>query len=171
MPTEWEQSLHDLVAAIRAACTALADPTSDISLNADVGVGAYTASPTVAIGIVAQMSALRLERWSELRPDDDPFPRAQLIDLLPRRVSTSRPSVDARCIDFLEDFVLEGGPDGDLVQGLIDSHGMIAFMRLAHIHNLVGQLLVEVDPEVDSLAELMTLEALADETEFMTWED
>ena len=148
MPTEWEQNLHDLVAAIRAVCTSLADPTSGIGLNADVGVSAYTASPPVAIAIVAQMSALRLERWGELQPEEEPFPRAQLVALLPHRVSTSRPSVDARCLDFLEHFVLEGGPNGDLVQGLIDSHGMIAFMRLAHIHNLVGQLLVEVEEPV-----------------------
>lgn len=174
MPTKWEQNLHDLVAAIRAVCTTLADPSSNLILNANVGATAYMASPKAALGVLASMSAMRLGQRNDLLQAagcDSSFPKNELLALLPSRRATHRPSADADCIEFLEDFVGGGGPDPDLVQRLIDQHGLIAFMRLAHIHNLVGALLVEVDDSLESLQALMAAEALADETEFMTWED
>jgi hypothetical protein len=172
MPTEWEQNLHDLVASIRAACTALADPTSGPALNGAVGVAAYTSSPQASIGVLASMSAHRLERRNEALPPGQPtgFPREELEALLPERRPSSRSSADEDCLDFLEAYVAGPVPDVDRVQALIDTHGLVAFMRIAHINNLVGQLLVDVDPAFGSLQELMAAEALADETEWGTWD-
>lgn len=174
MPTDWEQNLHDLVASVRGTCTALADPASGIALNGDVGVAAYSRSPLVVIGILASMSAVRIERRNDLlrtEGHEAGFPREKIQALLPARPASRRPSVDEDCLDFLEAYAGGPVPDADTVQRLIDTHGLWAYMRLAHMNNLVGQLLVDVDDEHESLQALMAAEALADESEYLTWDD
>ncbi|WP_210651333.1 hypothetical protein [Nocardioides sp. SYSU D00065] len=175
MPTDWERDLHDLVAEIRAVCTSLADPTSGMAQNASVGISAYARSPRVALGIMASMSALRIERRNEIllaQGRAGGFPRAELDAALPERYPGSRRSdPDEDCLDFLEAYVAAPVPDVELVQALADTHGLVAYMRMAHINNLVGQLLVDVDGSFATLHDLMAAEALTDETEYMLWED
>lgn len=172
MYTDSEQNLHDLVAAVRAACTALADPASGPELNGAVGVTAYASNPRASIGILAAMSAHRLERRTALLASfGEPagFPRERLEALLPARRATGRQSADADCLDLLEAYVTGPHPGVEPVQTLIDTHGLVAFIRLAHINNLIGRLLVDVDDSYATLGELMAAEALGDELEWLAW--
>lgn len=173
MPTDWEQNLHDLVAAIRATCTALDDPTSGVMLNGAVGFEAYASNPQASIGILATMSTHRLQRRTALLDSSSGpavFPRGEIEALLPTGRPAGRPSPDADCLDLLEAYATGPAPGVERVQALIDTHGIVAFMRQAHLNNLIGRLLVDVDPEIGSLQELMAAEALADEAEWLTWD-
>lgn len=175
MPTPFERDVHDLLAEIRALCTSLSDRSSGIAQNAGVGINAYGRSPQAAIWVLASMCMLRVERRDEIldaRDQSGGFPRTELDALLlPRDPSPRRPSADEDCLNFLEAYVAHPGPDVAPIETLIKTHGLIGFMRMAHINNLLGQLLVDVDDSFGTLGELMAAEALADETEYMTWGD
>ena len=58
--------------------------------------------------------------------------------------------------------------DAEPVRELVRGHGVLGFMMLVQIYNELGEMLVDVDPDLDSLSELMTREALADERDWFS---
>lgn len=58
--------------------------------------------------------------------------------------------------------------DGAPVRDLVKRHGVPGFMMLLQIYNKIGEMLVEANPTLSSLDDLMTREALADESDWFS---
>jgi hypothetical protein len=169
---DFNQHVHDLLADIRAVATSVANPASGFAQNAELGMRAYGRGPEHAVLLAAQIAAIRLRQIDETRESQGQlptgFPKDELaaatIRLTPLPGRRSAP-VDA--LDYLEEFaaalVLELEPIVDMIQ----AHGLLAFMSMVHLANATARMLVEADPEFESLEDLFAREALADETDWL----
>lgn len=172
MGGDFDEQVHDLLADIRAVSTSVTSPSSGFAQNAELGMHAYGRGPEHAILLTAQIAAIRLRQVDvaraaqSLKPSG--FPRDALaeatIRLQPRPGRRSA-SVDA--LDYLEEFVGAFVPEREPIVDLIQAHGLLAFMSMVHLANATARMLVEVDPEFESLEDLFAREALADETDWL----
>ncbi len=169
MSSEFEREVHDLLAAIRAVVTALAEGTSDFARSIELGADAYSRGPVQAVGLVAQMAARRLEQFHlRLRDwgrESARFPREELLERM--RLGGG---VVPDCLDFLERFV-DSVPERESIDELIRCHGLIAFMVLVQVSIEIGEMLVDVDRQYASLSDLFEKEALVVELEWLDWRD
>lgn len=161
--------MHDILAAIRAVAPTLAEETSGSARSIELGADAYSRGPVQALGMVAQMAALRLDqinlRLRDLGREPTRFPREELLERM-RLCGEVVPD----CIDFLEEFV-DSVPEKESIDELIRCHGLVAFILLVQISNEIGEMLVAVDPRYASLGDLFAKEALDDELNWLDWPD
>jgi hypothetical protein len=167
--SEFEFQVHDILAAIRAVAATLAEETSGSARGIELGADAYSRGPVQAVGMVAQMAALRLDqinlRLRDLGREPTRFPREELLERM-----RFRGEVVPDCIDFLEEFV-DSVPERESIDELIRCHGLIAFILLVQISNEIGMMLVAVDHRYASLRDLFAKEALDDELAWLDWPD
>lgn len=171
-PPDLLDKIHDLLADVRAAATAQADPTSNFATNYELISGAYARGPVAAIFIAAQIAALRFDQIQRARRGKDldpmPFPRQHLeTELHVQPASSRRPDAGRAAIDFLEGFIDSLIPEPEPVQALIQAHGVFAFGRMLRLGTVLAEMLVEADPQLVDLPDLLQREALADETEWI----
>jgi len=161
LPSEFETDVHDLLADVRAVSAALADPSSNIILNMELGGAAYARGPWHAVFVATQIAALRLLQIERVRRlqglGQTTFPAAQLLSGLAGQTEPRR-----ACVEVLERWV-ESVPSREPIQQLVDEYGVLAFMQMVQVANRIGEMLAEVDPEFEDLADLLQKEALADE--------
>lgn len=166
---EFERQVHDMLAAIRAVATTLAEGTSGSARSIEIGADAYSRGPVQAVGMVAQMAALRLNqinlRLRDSGREPTRFPREELLERM-----RLRGGAVPDCIDFLEKFG-DSVPERESIDELIQCHGLIAFMLLVQIANEIGQMLVAVDLRYASVSDLFAREVLVGEWEWLDWPD
>jgi hypothetical protein len=94
------------------------------------------------------------------------FPRDDLAARLRLRAGAG---LDA--LELLEESVHALVPERGPIEELAQRHGILGFMMLVQLANEAGRMLVEVDPRFTSLSDLFEQEALADESEWLDWQD
>jgi hypothetical protein len=167
--SEFERQVRDILAAIRAVATTLAEETHVSAFSIELGADAYSRGPVQAVGVVVQMAALRLGlinlRLRDLGREPTRFPREELLER-----TRLRGEVVSDCLNLLEESVASV-PDKESVDELIRSHGLIAFMLLVQISNAIGEMLLAVDPRYATLSDLFAKEALVDQLDWLDWPD
>lgn len=168
MTDDFAQDVHDLLAEIRGVATSLTVGGPDAFVrNFELGVGAFARGPEHAVGIAAMMSVRRFEQLNEARvgSGSEPiaFPKTVLLDRFP-----VRKGVVPDCLTLIGHLIDHGMTDAEPVRELVRGHGVPGFMMLVQIYNELGKMLVDVDPDLDSLPDLMTREALADERDWFS---
>lgn len=172
MGGDFNQHVHGLLADIRAVATSVTNPSSGFAQNAELGMRTYGRGPEHAVLLAAQIAAIRLRQIDEAREAQGlaltGFPKDELaaatIRLKPRPGRRSAP-VDA--LEYLEEFAASFVPEREPIIELIQAHGLLAFMSMVHLANATARMLVEADPEFESLEDLFAREALADETDWL----
>lgn len=167
MPPDFENDMHDLVAAVRAVAASLIDQNGGFGQNFQLGVDAYSRGPFHALCVTAQIAALRLFQIDRARVAQGleamPFP---LDDLAASRAGQSSAGKDA--IAFLSQWV-DAPPAREPIEALMTKHGLPGFMMLVQVANEIGTMLVDVDPRFEDLPDLLRKEALADELDWAAW--
>lgn len=165
MTSEDDQHAHDMMADLRAVSTAMADPDSGPLVNTGLAEKAWMRGPAHAVMFTAMVAVRRLDLVNLRRRDQglpaQLFPRYQLMAALRRPTEGY-----LACIDLIRAFVVAPVPKSEPATRFVTDRGFVGFMNLVHVANLTGQLLVDADPELDSLAHLLQLEALADEADW-----
>ena len=170
MTEDFEQDVHDLLAEIRGVATSLTIGGPDaFARNFELGVGTFARGPDHAVGIAAMMSVRRFEQLNEARitSGSEPivFPEAMLLERFPVRTG-----VVPDCLTLIGHLVDQGLTDPGPVRELVRTHGAPGFMMMVQIYNELGKMLVDADPDLDSLSALMAREALADERDWFSRE-
>lgn len=168
MTENFAQDVHDLLAEIRGVATSLTVGGPDTFVrNFELGVGTFARGPDHAVGMAAMMSVRRFEQMNEARVESgsEPiaFPKAVLLDRFP-----IRKGVVPDCLTLIGHLIDHAMTDAEPVRELVRGHGVPGFMMLVQIYNELGKMLVDVDPDLDGLSELMTREALADEGDWFS---
>lgn len=164
---DFDQQVHDLLADIRAVSTAATSPSSDVAQNAELGMRAYGCGPEHATLLTAQIAAIRLRQVDEgLKPSS--FPRDELGAATIRlQLRPGRRSAPVDALDYLEEFVGVFVPEREPILDLIQAHGLLAFMSMIHLANATARMVVEADPDFETLEALFARESLADEADWL----
>lgn len=166
MTEDFAKDVHELLAEIRGVATSLTVGGPDAFVrNFELGAGTFSHGPDHAVGIAAMMSVRRFEQMNDARVQSGrtpiAFPEAPLLERFP-----IRKGVVPDCLALIGHLIDHGMTDPEPVRELVRGHGVPGFMMLVQIYNELGKMLVDVDPDLDSLTELMTREALVDERDW-----
>lgn len=158
--------VHDLLEALRGIATSLTLGGADaFARNLELGGVAFASSPAHAVGMAAMISARRFEQINDARQQSGAgpiaFPTYQLLDRFPIRTG-----VVPACLDLIKHVIQHGITGPEPVGEFVKRHGLPGLMMLMQVYNEIGKMLVDADPELDSLTELMSREALADERDW-----
>jgi hypothetical protein len=150
--------------------TMVSDPRSLVNMS-DVNEQARRTAelnPPLAFITVAAFAASRFVMASDLHrtshgPGELQFPRDRLME---RPVVTrTKPEVLARCIDLVEAMV-RSDPSDDALRATLLA-GPTAFTALGGIAVQLGQLVVDLDPTLEGLADLIAREGVTAEREYL----
>jgi hypothetical protein len=162
------QFAHDMLAANRGVSTALTENAAGAAnRNLEFGLAAYQRGPAHSIVFAGIMAARRFQQLNDVRQESGAtaidFPRDHLLDQFRLRTDSV---VDG--VAFVELCVESPLPELDAAEEIVRKHGLPGFMMVVQAYNHVGVMLVEADPAVSSLKDLMAREAVADEVDWLT---
>ncbi|WP_408898454.1 hypothetical protein ACJ5H2_04925 [Nocardioides sp. R1-1] len=168
MTEDFVRDVHNLLAEIRGVATSLTiGGPGAFARNFELSVGAFSRGPDLAVGMAALISVRRFEQLNDARiagaREVMVFPKEELL-----RSFRLRKGAVPDCLHLVEQIIDHGMTDGAPVRDLVKRHGVPGFMMLLQIYNKIGEMLVEADPTLSSLDDLMTREALADESDWFS---